>query len=60
MGFGWVTIYVADTFLIKKKRFIEPSDLESFPNHLGQGQEELWQMARVLVVNKSIDIISSS
>ena len=41
MGFGWLTIYVVDTFLNKKKRFTEPSDLEIFPNRLGQGQEEL-------------------
>lgn len=42
MGFGWLTIYVADTFLKKKmKRFTEPLDLEHSPNHLRQGQEEL-------------------
>lgn len=59
MGFGWLTIYVVDTFLNKKKRFTEPSDLEIFPNRLGWGQEELWWMTGRGVVN-NIDIISSS
>lgn len=60
MGFGWLTIYVAVTFLKKKKRFSEASDLESFPNHLGQGQEELWWLVgKGVVVNNSNDIISS-
>lgn len=45
MGFGWLTIYVADIVLKKKKRFTEPSDLESFPDHLGQrtGGYGKWQ-----------------
>lgn len=58
MGFGWLTIYVADTFLNRKKRFTEPTHVETFSNHLGQGQEEWW-MAGIGVVNNGIDIISS-
>lgn len=60
MGFGWFTIYVADRFLKKKKKmFTEPSGLGNFPIHLEKGQEELWWMAGIGIVNNRNDRISS-
>lgn len=56
----WVIYYLRARYISQKEKiFTEPLDLENFPNDLEQGQEELWWIARIGIVNNRNDIISS-